>query len=141
MVYKGIPMKAEVIRDHNVVLAILIRKANWENGLDFVSAPEDHIQVGTWQYKKGQKIRPHIHKIAPRNISKTQEVIIIRDGRVRADIYTENRKFLESLELEKEDVLILLNGGHGFEVLSEGTKVLEVKNGPYVGADKDRERI
>jgi hypothetical protein len=43
--------------------------------------------------------------------------------------------------LERGDTIILLNGGHGYEILSDNTKVLEVKNGPYVGADKDRERL
>jgi len=39
------------------------------------------------------------------------------------------------------DVAILLRGGHGYEILEDGTEVLEVKNGPYVGADRDRRRL
>ena len=39
------------------------------------------------------------------------------------------------------DILILLTGGHGYEILTEGTQVLEVKNGPYVGAEADRRRL
>jgi hypothetical protein len=134
-------MKTEEIKDNNTVLAILIRGADWENGLNFVSSRDDYIQVGTWQYKKGHKMKPHIHQLAPRSISRTQEVIIVEAGRLRTDIYTEKREFLKSLELEDKDVLVLLRGGHGFEVLADGTKVLEVKNGPYFGADIDRERI
>jgi hypothetical protein len=134
-------VKKEEIKDHNTVLAILIRGADWENELNFVSSDDDYIQVGTWRYNKGQKMAPHIHRVAPRSVSRTQEVIIVKDGRLRADIYTEKREFLRSLELGETDILVLLSGGHGFEVLADGTKVLEVKNGPYVGADRDRERI
>ena len=79
--------------------------------------------------------------IAQRELLRTQEVVFVKDGRIRADIYTEKEKFLKSVELGKGDTIILLNGGHGYEILEDNTKVLEVKNGPYVGAGKDRKRI
>ncbi len=60
---------------------------------------------------------------------------------MKADIYSEKIQLVESLELRKNDALILLRGGHGFEIIDDDTQVLEVKNGPYLGADKDRERI
>jgi hypothetical protein len=134
-------MKIEKIVDGDSTLAIIIRNADWETGLNFVSSGEDYQQVGIWGYNKGQKLAPHIHFVAPRQVLRTQEVIFVKDGRVRADIYTHEKKFLKSVELERGDTIILLNGGHGYEILSDNTKVLEVKNGPYVGADKDRERL
>jgi len=39
------------------------------------------------------------------------------------------------------DVVILLRGGHGYDIIEDGTQVLEVKNGPYLGAEADRRRI
>jgi len=39
------------------------------------------------------------------------------------------------------ETLILLKGGHGYEILEDGTRVLEVKNGPYPGAEVDRRRL
>ena len=134
-------MKTEKIKDGDLTLAIIIKHADWKEGLNFVSSDEDYQQVGIWGYNKGQKLAPHIHLTAPRQILRTQEVIFVKDGRIRADIYTEQKNFLKSVELEAGDAIILLNGGHGYEILSDNTKVLEVKNGPYVGADKDRERF
>lgn len=134
-------MKKEVIKDRETVLAILIRGADWENGLNFASSQDDFIQAGTWKYDKGTKLLAHIHKTVPRRVLRTQEVMFVKEGRVKADIYTEKHERLQTLELGKNDALILLCGGHGFEVLEDGTQVLEVKNGPYVGAEKDRERI
>jgi len=134
-------MRVEKITDGDSTLAIIIRNADWGTGLNFVSSEEDYQQVGIWGYNKGQKLAPHIHFVAPRQVLRTQEVIFVKDGRVRADIYTQEKKFLKSVELERGDTIILLNGGHGYEILSDNTKVLEVKNGPYVGADKDRERL
>jgi hypothetical protein len=41
--------------------------------------------------------------------------------------------------LEGGDVILLVNGGHGFEVLEE-VEMFEVKQGPYVG-DQDKTRF
>lgn len=134
-------MKEERILDQETVLAILLRGVDWEKGLNFVSSQNDNIQVGTWGYNKGQQLSAHLHRIEPRVVQRTQEVLFVKNGRVKANIYSEERKFLRSIELEKNDVLVLLSGGHGFEVLEDNTQVLEIKNGPYVGAERDRERI
>lgn len=134
-------MKVEKIKDKGQVLAILIRKTDWEKGLNFASSDEDCLQVGMWWYDKRQRLAPHVHRMEPRTVLRTQEVICVKEGRLRADIYTEKRELLRSVELAEKDILILLGGGHGFEILNDGTKVLEVKNGPYVGAERDRERI
>jgi len=134
-------MKTEKIMDGDSTLAIVVREEDWEEGLNFVSSKEEYQQVGIWGYNKGKKLAPHIHLIAPRQVLRTQEVVFVKEGRIRADIYTEKEEFLKSVELEKGDTIILLNGGHGYEILEGNTRVLEVKNGPYVGADKDRKRI
>ena len=134
-------MKTEKIMDRDLVLAIVIRNADWEEGLNFVSSEEDHQQVGIWGYDKGKKLASHIHLVVPREVLRTQEVVFVKEGRIRADIYTEKEEFLKSIELKKGDTIILLNGGHGYKILEDNTKILEVKNGPYVGADKDRKRI
>jgi len=134
-------MKTEKIMDGDLILAIVIRNTDWEEGLNFVSSEEDYLQVGIWGYNKGKKLEPHIHLLAPREVLRTQEVVFVKDGRIKADIYTENEEFLKSVELRKGDAIILLNGGHGYEILEDNTRVLEVKNGPYVGTDRDRRRI
>ena len=131
-------MKIEKIIDNNSTLAIIIRGQDWERGLNFPSSQEDYLQVGTWWYEKGKKIEPHIHSIFSRQALRTQEFIFIEQGRVRADIYTEGEKLLKSVELKKGDTAIFLNGGHGFEILEDDTKIIEAKNGPYFGKEKDK---
>jgi len=134
-------MRTEKIVDGDLILSIVIRGEDWEEGLNFVSSDEDCQQVGIWGYGKGQRLAPHIHLVAPRGVLRTQEVIFVKDGRIRADIYTEKEELLESVELKTGDTIILLNGGHGYEILDDNTKVLEVKNGPYPGALRDRKRV
>ena len=62
-------------------------------------------------------------------------------GSIRATIYGDNRKQIRQLEVFSGDVLILISGGHGYEILEDDTHVLEIKNGPYLGAEIDRTRF
>jgi hypothetical protein len=62
-------------------------------------------------------------------------------GAVKASIYTEDDVLVEEHVLHANDTLILLSGGHGYEIVMDKTVVLEVKNGPYLGAEKDRTRL
>lgn len=134
-------MKTEKIMDGDLILAVIIRDTDWEEGLNFVSSEGDYQQVGIWGYDKGKKLAPHIHLIEPREVLRTQEVVFVKDGRIRANIYTEKEQFLTSVELKRGDTIILLKGGHGYEILEDNTKILELKNGPYIGPERDRKKI
>lgn len=86
----------------------------------------------------GYVIPPHVHNPVRREVQFTKEVLFIRSGRVRVDFYSENQEYLESTVLERGDVILLVVGGHGFEML-EASEMVEVKQGPYAGeADKTR---
>lgn len=134
-------MKVETISDNAMVLAMVVKSADWEKGLNFISRAEDFEQVGFWGYDKGRQLAAHIHLPAERMVAKTQEVIFVKQGRVRADVFNEHGVLVASHELQAGDTAIFLNGGHGYEILENETQILEVKNGPYVGQEKDRKRI
>jgi hypothetical protein len=58
----------------------------------------------------------------------------MKRGRLRVDFYDDDQKYVESRVLEAGDVILLVQGGHGFEVLEEA-EFFEVKQGPYKEAD------
>jgi mannose-6-phosphate isomerase-like protein (cupin superfamily) len=91
------------------------------------------------RHPTGRIIEPHVHNPVPREVHYTQEVLFIRKGRLRVDFYSEQRAYLESMILEAGDTILLISGGHGFEVLEE-IEMLEVKQGPYVG-EQDKTRF
>lgn len=122
-------------------LAIFIPSSSWTKGLTFFSEDKDFVQVGTWVYDKGVQLQSHIHNELRRESSRTQEVIFVKSGRVAAHIFDETGNFVERIELGPGDTLILLKGGHGYEIIDDDTYVLEVKNGPYPGAEFDRRRF
>jgi len=122
-------------------LAIYLPASSWVKGLTFFSEDKDVLQVGVWGYDKGKRRQPHIHNEVRRDISRTQEVIFVKSGKIAANIFDEKGDFVERIELGSGDTLIYLQGGHGYEILEDDTYVLEVKNGPYPGAEADRRRI
>jgi len=74
-----------------------------------------------------------------REVEYTYEVLFVKKGRVRVDFFDDLQNYLESRILVLGDTILLMTGGHGFEVLEE-LEMIEVKQGPYA-ADKDKIRF
>ena len=130
------------IKEGDLVLARHIpASAAWKEGLSFFSLDEEYNQVGVWGYSTGKELKAHIHNEVKREVLWTQEVIFVRSGKIRAHIFNTSEKKVAELDVGAGDIIILLRGGHGYNILEEGTQVLEVKNGPYVGPDRDRRRL
>ncbi len=135
-------MAIDEIKQGNLVLARHIPSSEaWSGGLSFFSGDEEYIQVGTWGYDDGKELLAHTHNQVSREVLWTQEVLYIRKGRIKARVYDTNEEKVAEIEAAEGDILILLRGGHGYDILEDGTQVLEVKNGPYVGANADRRRL
>lgn len=129
------------ITSQRQIIAKVIYSHEWRDGLSFFSDNNDYVQVGTWKYNGGKELLPHIHNEVSREVQRTQEVIYVRKGKLRAKIFTLDGKRVEEFDVAAGDTVILLNCGHGYDILEDGTEVLEVKNGPYLGAEVDRRRI
>ena len=134
-------MNVKEIKKGNVTLARLVKADDWNEGLGFYSGDDEVIQVGTWHYNSGKELLRHIHNEAPRQIMRTNEVLYVVSGKVKAMIYDLKENLIEKLTVSAGDTLILLDCGHGYEIIEDGTKVLEIKNGPYLGAETDRRRF
>lgn len=130
------------IKDGDLVLARHIPAgAAWGEGLKFFSQDEEFIQVGAWGYDAGKELKAHIHNAVEREVLWTQEVLFVRQGLLRANIFDIANNKVAELDIKAGDIIMLLRGGHGYDIIEDGTQVLEIKNGPYVGAELDRRRI
>ncbi len=134
-------MPIRKIHDGDTVCAMHITNDEWGPGLKFFSEDADFIQVGTWGYDDGKHLNAHYHNEVPRTVGYTQEVLYIRSGAIRCSIFGLNEQLLGTMEAAEGDILIMLAGGHSYDILADKTQVLEVKNGPYPGADADRTRF
>ncbi len=119
--------------------AIILRSTFREPGIHFF--PPEHFsqQLGCMRPPAGHVIQPHVHNPVSRAVHYTQEALFLRRGRLRVDFYSNAGRYLESRELGPGDVILLICGGHGFEVL-EDVEMVEVKQGPYIG-ETDKTRI
>lgn len=130
------------ITRNNVVLARHIVLDDIKNGLNFFSKDSDFLQVGIWgNYEDGKVLNNHIHNLVDRRINRTHEVLYVIEGSIKASIYDLNKNIVETITISKGEILVLMECGHGYEVTADNTSVLEIKNGPYLGADIDRVRF
>jgi len=128
-------VKEEIIIDGQLC-AIIIRADYDANGIQFFTSSELSQQLASMSYKPGKIIPAHTHLPVRREVLFTQETLFIRKGKLRVDFYTIEQEYRCSRILNRADVLLLIAGGHGFEVLEE-LNMVEVKQGPYAGdADK-----
>ena len=126
------------VYDGDKLLAIIISNKFDKPGIHFFTPDDFSQQLAYMKHPKGKTIIPHSHNPVPRQVEHTQEILFIKSGKIRVDFYDSNQKYLESYILSQNDVILLIKGGHGFEVLEE-LEMFEIKQGPYVGEnDKTR---
>lgn len=122
----------EEFKINNETWAYVIRGNYNPKKTEFFSSEEDILQVGFIVYNKEEAIAPHIHTKVKRIIEGTPEVLIIKKGKILTTFFNELKEKVGEKTLYENDILVLLKGGHGFEMI-EDTILIEVKQGPYLG--------
>ena len=113
------------------LLALIVRGTyRKKRGITFFTPNESTQQFGYMKHKKKYIIKPHLHKKRITKILYTTEVILLLKGILRVDFYNDAKNYLFSKILKQKDIIMLVNGGHGFKVLKE-VEMLEIKQGPY----------
>jgi hypothetical protein len=128
----------EVVESNGRTFAIILRSEKQINGVEFYTPKEYPFQMGAHFRKKGETIKPHAHRFSQRTITTSQEMLHVDSGRVEVDIYDDERKKILETVLKTGDTILFVEGGHGFKFL-EDTKIVEVKQGPYEGVEKDKD--
>jgi len=129
----------ETISAGGITLAIIVRSSINTPGISFFTPGNFSQQLAYMQHPAGKEIVAHTHKAVRREVTRTLEVLLVRKGRLRVDLYGETNAYVESRVLGPGDVILLVSGGHGFMTL-EPVEMFEIKQGPYVG-DEDKTRI
>ena len=121
------------------VLAVVLRARYMPTTTEFITPADYKQQVGFVTRAAGESVTAHRHLPLDRHIIGTSEVLFVRRGRMIARLYDDRRALVAMRTLEAGDVILLVSGGHGFEML-EDTVLLEVKQGPYTGME-EKERF
>ena len=132
----------ETIKDnHGIPLCHIIRSVYSPKTTEFFTPDNYSQQLGIIKYAKNGTIKPHYHNKVAREVFYTQEVLVIRKGKVKVTLFgTESLNYLTSVILNQGDTILLATGGHGFEML-EDTEMLEIKQGPYNGIENDKTHL
>lgn len=131
----------EIIQHDGQIISIIYRDQDWVEGLNFITPDDLFIQVGSWYYPKGKILASHIHNSFPRTAQRTQEMTYVKRGSMRVLLYDEKRNYLQDYVLNEGDLAVFAYGGHGFEILEDGTQIVEAKNGPFTDVDQDKEKF
>jgi hypothetical protein len=137
-VKEGLNEELILTEQGDLIAWILYSDSGTERGIQFVTEKHEPFQIGVMRYDDGHKLAPHRHKPWKRKIAQTYEVLFVRKGFLVVDFYTSGKRYLCTRRLSPGDVLVQVSGGHGF-TFREWSDVVEVKQGPYVGKDKDKE--
>jgi len=128
------------IFDVGTLIALIIRPNFSAKSTTFFTPPTFSQQLGYLKHTKGNIIKPHKHKISPRQVQYTQEVLFIKKGKLKVDLYNDEKKYITSQILNEGDLIFLAFGGHGFEII-EDSEIIEVKQGPYIDPKSDKDRF
>ena len=129
-------MIENIIHKKKLYALIVRKKFRKKKGVNFFTSKEATQQFGYMKHKKNHLIMPHKHNKRLTKILTTTEVIILFKGILRVDFYNSIKKYLFSKKIYAGDIIMLVNGGHGFKVLKD-IEMIEVKQGPYsLSADK-----
>ena len=101
-------------------------------GGNFLTKDQDLLQVGFLKHNKNHIIKSHIHIKRKRIVNYSSEVLIIKKGELKVNFFDNYKKKIPKTKiLYKNDIIILFQGGHGFEV-NKNCQIIEVKQGPYL---------
>tara|TARA_Y100000992_G_scaffold286014_1_gene237491 strand:+ start:1216 stop:1632 length:417 start_codon:yes stop_codon:yes gene_type:complete len=127
------------IKHKKETYAIIIKKKRKfiKKGVDFITKEKNLLQLGFLNHNKNHQIKSHIHIKKKRVINYCTEVLMVESGKVGINFFNiAGKNIKKNVILNKGDIIILFKGGHGFKFFKK-TKIIEIKQGPYVeGKDK-----
>jgi hypothetical protein len=124
----------ETVSDGSTLYCYIIRASFNPTRTTFVTPSDATQQVGFIVYPGGGQVPRHLHKQLERRVRGTPEVLVVRSGQCEVDIFDYDQRPVATRPLETGDVIVLVAGGHGFR-MQKDTVLLEIKQGPYLGAD------
>lgn len=90
---------------NNELIAFVIKRDYTKEGITFFTDDEFPEQIAYMSHKKDTVVMAHVHNKIERKILVTQEVLILKKGKIRLDLYNENKEYIESYIAEAGDII------------------------------------
>ena len=131
----------EIIKNGKI-LARHILKEDIKPGLISFSNDNEFLQVVAWgHYEKGKYLQDHWHNEFERTAARTYEAVYVVKGAIETRLFDLDLVPVETFTVKQGEILILLESAHGYTILEDDTTVLEIKNGPFMGVEKDKTKF
>lgn len=125
-------MHRREIKVGGIILAIVISKDMMTDSIEFLTPPKYPIQVGLLQHKEGKFVGLHFHNNFNYKVNTTHEILYVEKGEIEVVVTDFEWNEVEKVKLTAGDMILLLDGGHSVQ-LDKGSRVWEIKQGPYPG--------
>jgi oxalate decarboxylase/phosphoglucose isomerase-like protein (cupin superfamily) len=103
----------------------------------FFSSPDSSFQFGLLAHQAGFIEEPHIHHPLTRTITDLQQMFIVQKGVVAVMLFSDDGRLLREIIMHAGDAIVLIHGAHAIRVI-EDMQCISVKQGPYLGNEKDK---
>lgn len=100
-----------------------------------LTADELPLQIIVLGREQGSRVNPHYHvnDVQPESATRHQ-IMICQSGTAKIGLYTKEAEHIADVLIHRDD-LILMCEGHSIEFVEPGTKLIEIKQGPFPGSD------
>ena len=130
-------MSVESIEYNGVRYAEVIWRDTRADHTVFFSPPESSFQFGLLVHEAGFVELPHYHKPITRTINDLQQMFVVQRGIVAVQLYSDDGVLLREIILNPGDAIVLIHGIHAIRII-EDMQCISVKQGPFLGTEKDK---
>ena len=127
----------EPICDGGHQLAIVVRHGHSVDKYNFATARESPLQLGVTFYRAGDQVPAHGHHPRLLGTRDCQELLLVVEGGIEVALIRNDASVVTVVRLGPGEAILLQQGAHAVRCLAD-TRLLEVKQGPYVSPDQDK---
>jgi hypothetical protein len=103
----------------------------------FFSPAGSSFQFGLLAHEANFVEPAHYHPKIERKIDDLQQMFVVQKGVIAVDFFSDDGVRFREVILKQGDAILLIHGAHSVRVL-ETMQCVSVKQGPFLGADRDK---
>ena len=119
------------------LLGKIVKPGNFKSRIDLTKS-DALLQVSTVNFIKFQEVKKHKHLPLHRETVGTSEIWLVIKGTFLVTVFDTDDSKLGEFIIGMGELVVFFDGGHSLIAKSNNAQILEIKNGPYKGADLDK---
>jgi hypothetical protein len=123
--------------NNSVLIGKIVKPGNFTSRID-LTENEAILQISAINFNKFQEVKSHKHLPLHRETIGTSEIWLVTKGKFKINLFDIDDSKLGEFILVVGNLVVFFEGGHSLTAMSKNARILEVKNGPYKGADLDK---